>query len=1062
MRGVRCRWAWSWLICLGAIGFIAERAAILSADDAPVDAAAVRQYNLAVGLQNKKLYTQAAQKWAAFIQGFPKDPRLPNAHHYLGICQLQENKLPEAAASFRTVLTMFPTFAARDASQYNLGLVLFNTASASKKPEDWKAALDAFAEVNAKFAESKHAPSALFYQGECAFSSGDAMAALATYQKFIAAYPQNPLLPEVYYALGTTQQGLGSDADAVATFQTLVQKFPTDPQVNESKLRVGMSQFNQKKYAEAEPIFAQLAAVADFPLADFALLRQAQSLSVRAQFPQAAALYETLPMKFPKSKLKGGALLAAGQSWFNAGQFPQAQKDLAAVTTEQAEKWEEAPEAAYWLARTLLKLKKPLEAVAELDRAITACAASSFLPQLVFGRIDALYEVPDRQKETVPLFLDFAAKYPDHETAPKALDMAGLAALQLGDFAAAQKHSAAFLANAKLAKHELVPDALYVGGESFLLAKPPDPAQAEVLFRRLATEFPQHKQTPSARVRIGLALHIAKKYDAAVAHLTPLVAELKDPPLVAETQLLLGRCHSDAGRPDPAIIAFRAALVAKPDWDRGDEVLLALAASLHSQKKLAEATIELNKLNAAYAQSPFRDQALYQLAEIAYEEKKYPEAAAHYQQVVAQFPKGELAAPAQYGVGWSLYSKEDFEQAATAFTALLTNWPQSELASKGKFMRGLAYRRLMKFDLASKDLTEFLAAKPSEKDALEARYALALCQVGLKQFEPAATTLAAIIKDKPDYADVDKVYYEMAYALVELKKTAEAADAFRQLATKYPASPKSAESWFRVGEFHENAKQYVEAAQAYAAGLERTKDAVLLEKLRYKQAWVQYQNGKYPEALVTLQAQIKEHPQGALLIPATFLAGEALYRQDKLAEALPFYAQVIASKGPGLRPKRHPYRSGTCANQLKKWPEGQTHFAALIEQFPKYELIHDARFGLGLALQMQQKLDEAKVVFEKVTIDTNTEAAAKSRFMVGAIAFEQKKYSEAIEHYITTATGYSFEQWQGEANYELGRCFIELKMPEQARDALETVVKKFPKHSRVKDATTLLAALKTP
>lgn len=1056
----RCGRTRIWLSCLLALGLAVGHSVDIVADEAPVDAAAVRQYNLAVGLQNKKLYAQAAQKWAAFIQGYPKDPRLPNAHHYLGICQLQENKLPEAAACFRTVLTMFPTFAARDASQFNLGLVLYNMASTSKKPEDWKAALAALAEVNAKYAESKHAPSALFYQGECAFSSGDLPAAVAIYQKLIAAYPQSPLLAEAYYALGTTQQGLAKDADAVLTFQTLVQKFPTDPQANESKLRIGMSQFNQKKHAEAEQVFAQLAAIADFPLADFALLRQAQSLSVREQFPQAAALYETLPVKFPKSKHRGAALLAAGQCWFNAGQFPPAQKALVAVTTEQTEKWEEAPEAAYWLARTLLKLKKPAEAVAELDRAIAAYAVSSFLPQLAFGRIDALYEVPERRKETVQLFLDFAAKYPDHESAPKALFMAALAALQAGDFIAAQKHSAAFLSNAKFAKHELFPDVLFVGGESFLLARPPDPAQAEALFRRLATEFPQHKQTPPARVRIGLALHIAKKYDAAVAHLTPLIAELKDPPLVAETQLLLGRCHSDAGRLDPAIAAFRAALVAKPDWERGDEVLLALAASLQSQKKLAEATAELNKLNAAYAQSPFRDQALYQLAEIAYEEKKYPEAAAQYQQVVTQFPKSDLAVAAQYGTGWSFYSKEDFDQAATAFTTLLTAYPQSDLAAKGKFMRGLAYRRVMKFDLAAKDLTEFLAAKPAERDSLEARYALALCQVGLKEFEPAATTLAAIIKDKPDYADADKVYYEMAYAHLALKKPAEAADAFRQLATKYPASSKAGESWFRVGEFHENAKQYPEAVLAYATGLDRTKDATLREKLLYKQAWAQYQSGKYPESLITLQAQIKEYPQGALLTAGTFLAGESLYRKERFAEALPFYAQVIAAKGPDR--DKALYRSGTCANQLKKWPEGQGHFAALIEQFPKYELVHDARYGLGLALQMQQKLDEAKAVYEKVTIDTNSEAAAKSRFMIGQIAFAQKKYTEAIEHFILTATGYSYEQWQGEANYELGRCFIELKMPEQARDALETVVKKFPKHSRVKDAATLLATLATP
>ena len=42
------------------------------------------------------------------------------------------------------------------------------------------------------------------------------------------------------------------------------------------------------------------------------------------------------------------------------------------------------------------------------------------------------------------------------------------------------------------------------------------------------------------------------------------------------------------------------------------------------------------------------------------------------------------------------------------------------------------------------------------------------------------------------------------------------------------------------GAFHESARQLPEAAQAYAAGLAKAKDAGLREKLHYKLGWVQY------------------------------------------------------------------------------------------------------------------------------------------------------------------------------------------------------------------------------
>lgn len=1028
---------------------------LVKAQEVPLDPAAVRQYNLAVGLQNKKLYAQAAVRWAAFIKDYAKDPRVPNAYHSLGICQLQDNKLTEAAASFRFVIANYPKFTALDASQFNLALVLYNVASTSKKPEDYRAASAAFAEVAAKYAQSKHAPSALYYQGECAYAVGELPSAVAAYEKVIATYPQSPLLPEVYYALGTAQQEAGQDAAALATYQAFLQKYPTDPQVNECKLRIGLAQFKLEKYAEAESVFAQLVAVPDFALADLALLRQAQCLHLREQYPQAAALYLTLPQKFAQSQRKGEALLSAAKCFYNAGDFPRVSTTVAPVI---AEKLPEAAEATYWVARSLIRLMKPAEAVAELDKAIAAHAQSPYLPQLVFARADALYELPERRKETIPLYREFAAKYPDHELAPKALYMASLAALKLADFPTAQQSAAAFLANPKFAKHELLPSVLFVGGESFLLAPMAEPAKAEPLFRRVVAEFPMHAYAPQSQVRIGLCLHLSKQYDPAIAFLTPVVGTLKDPALAAEAQLLIGRCHGDAGRPEPAIAAYRASLAAKPNWDRGDEALLALAVTLRSQKKNAEAAAELQKLNAAYPMSLYRDQAFYQLGEVAFEEKKLDEAAANYKQVVTNFPKSDLAAPAQFGLGWAYYAKDDFAQAVPAFTALLTTFPQSDVALKGKYMRGLAERRLMQFEPAIKDLTEFIAAKPTETDGLEARYALALCQQGLKQYAPAVATLVAILKDKPDYADGDKVLYELGYAYTELKQQKEASEAFRQLATKYPKSPKSAESLFRVGEFHEAAKQYAEAAVAFAAGMDLTKDPGLRERLQYKLGWVQHQAGKFAEAAAAFQAQIKEHPQGTLLHAAEFLAGECLFRQDKFAEALPLYALVVAAKAKDQ--DKALYRSGTCANNTKNWAVGQQHFSALVQQFPKYELINEARYGLGLSLQMQNKLDEAKAVYDQVTKETNSETAAKSRFMIGVCAFTQKKFDEAIEHFLTTSTGYPYEHWQAEASFELGRCFIELKMPAQAKETLEGLVTQFPKHARAKDASALLASLK--
>ena len=99
-------------------------------------------------------------------------------------------------------------------------------------------------------------------------------------------------------------------------------------------------------------------------------------------------------------------------------------------------------------------------------------------------------------------------------------------------------------------------------------------------------------------------------------------------------------------------------------------------------------------------------------------------------------------------------------------------------------------------------------------------------------------------------------------------------------------------------------------------------------------------------------------------------------------------------------------------------------------------------------------------MYERVTKETNTESAAKARFMMGECAFAQKKYDIAWQHFLEAALGYPYPEWQALGHFEAARCFIELKMPDNAINSLREVVEKFPKHERAKDAAKLLADLK--
>jgi len=1066
------RFAWLYSSLLLIAGFLTVLPDTLAAEAS--DNAAVRDFNAAAALQNSGFYDRAAQKWADFVRKYPSDSRLDRVHYYLGICQLHTKKYPEAARTFQTVLSKYRNFSDADGAQYNLSMAYFQIAAASKKADDFKTAAGAFGGVASKYATSKYAHKALYYQGESLYSAGDRAGAIAAYKALTTKYRDSSLLADAYYAMGTTQQELGLDAEAGATFAAFLanKTFEKHELANEIRLRLAMSLFAEKKYAEAEPHFAAVAAVAEFRDADFAMLRQGQCRMETGKVAEAAAVFAALLGKFPNSTYKAGAQLAAGKCLYMLEKYDDAQKMLQPLVTAGQE---ESAEATYWLARALLKLNKPKDALTVLDRAVKDFKTGEFSSHLQLARIDALYDLPDRRKETAAAYANFAQQFPDHALTPQAVYMAALAALGDEDYAAAQKHALAFLANQKYAELEVMPAVLYIAAEAFLLPVQAeqtggDTLKAQQYYQQLVAKYPNHSRVPRAHLRIGWCLYQSKKYDDSIRQLSGALAKLKDPAHVAEAQLLIGRNYAAGGRHKEAVAAYDAALKAKADWSRTDEVLLAAAASLRTLDDPAAAALRLTQLNSKYPESTYRAQTLYQLGEIAQEQKKYDEAIPYYTEVLAKYPGSELAPAANYGLAAAHFAKDKFDEAIAPLEKLLAAAAEPQLLARGRYLRGLVYQRQKKFDTAAADLEAFLAGKPSGEEAADARYALALCRIRLNQFQEATAAMATLMKEHPGYAYIDKMYYEMGHALLAADKRLEAANTFRTLAKGLPDSPLTPESWFHVGRYHEataektdaadqKSAEVVKAAEAYAAGAAKAKTAELHEKLLYKLGDMQFRQKKYAEAAATLLEQVAKHPSGELAGPARFLAAESLFRLKQFGQALPLFVQVADAKVPKYHAQSL-YRAGTCAKNVKNWPESQKRYQELLTQFPDFEQLSEARYGLGLALQNQNKLDEAKTVYEQVTKETETETAAKARFMIGEIAFGRGNYEDAIEQYLLVAVGYAYPEWQALARVETGRCFIELGQKDKARAELQIVVDKFPDHPKAKDAAKLIAELK--
>ncbi len=1061
------------VVCFLAVSFAVIANCTFVFSDETSNAAA-RAYNGAAALQNAGRHERAAEKWTEFIAAFPNDDRIQKAHYYLGVCRLRSEQFPRAAETFAKVLSTWPDFAQADSAQYNLALARYEQAIRSDNQDLFRQAAEDFSLVTAKYPQSNFADDSLYFRGDCLFQLGDVAAALPNYQKLIDQYSNSGKLSRAYYDLGIGQHQLGKLEEAAKAFQAFVGKpeFASDELMPEVRLRLAICLDDLKRHDQAAKEFDAVSKIADFPMADLARFRFGQALILQGKHSEAAKVLAEFSGKFSDSPYKPEALKSAGHCLFLTDKHAEAERVLKGVAEGDSTA---AAEAAYWLGKTQLKRKRPEDALKTLESAVGRFASSTFFPALKLARIDALREIPGRQGETLALYESFLKEFPGHELAGPARYMAALSALDQSQFAKAKAYANEVLRQ-RDAGDSAVPGSMYIVAESSLLDDPEkgqNRVEAEKIFRELVSKYPDHPRAARSHLRIGWCLHSNEKYDDAIGHLQASLGKFDRQTQLPEAQFIIGRCHASRSRHEEAIKALDAALAASDRWEQTDEVLIAAADSHRALGQADAAVGRLRKLIDTMPKSPLCPLALYRLGELAQQRDRDDEAVGWFQRLVEQHAKSDLLGPSLHALATVAYRQKQFPQAVDWSNRLIGSDGDAELKKRGLYLRGLAHHGAKDHAEAIEDFGVYLRDPVVDTETTTARHLLTLSHIALGQLPQAGEVLEQLLAAKPDFGHADKIYYELAHAwLAEPGKASEAAQTFQTLGEKYPDSGLAAEAWFRVGQFHrekaDRSSEGAEKQQAYSAaetaltrGLAKATDVALKEKLQYRLGDLFFQQDKFADAVKTHRAQIAEFPGGDFAAPARFFIAESHYRQDQFDQALPMFLQVGDGKFPDDQQandyrSQSLYRAGDCAAHLKRWPESEKHYRRLVDHFAQFSQVTGAAYGLAYALQQQGKTDEAIKTYEGVTRQTESEVAAKARFMIGEIAFGQKRYEDAIEHFLLVTVGYPYDSWQALARFETARCFQELGEKDRATATLREMIQKHPGHPRTPDAKRML------
>lgn len=1026
-----------------------------SATEAPSDAA-TRRFAAATALENRDQYDQAADEWSGFLKDYPQDPRADRAEFHLGFCRLKNDRYPEAIDAFRHLISERPKSSSLASAWFHLGLAYYDGAVAAgaqgnkdHAAKSFELAAETFATHLGKFPQAKEAARALFYRAESLYESGKKAEAAQLYDDFARRYGSHELLDSALYGLGVAREELGETAAAADAYQRYLKASTVGQRTGEVLLRWGRLLFDRGEFAAAAKKFAAAADQADFAAADLATLRQAAALEALGDHAAAEKVLARFATRYPASTHQRAANLAAGRVAFLAGRYSAAKPALTAVMQEGGEA---VGEAAHWLARVELTEKRPNEALKIIEAALPS--GGDFATVLLLDRADALFAIEDRRREAVGAYAALAAEHPADSLAPRALYLAAFAALRVGDLTQAQQYTEQF--EKQFPQSDLLADVLDLAAESQVRLGRHD--EAAGIYRRLLEVHPKHALSNRWRVRLGLALFLAKKYDEAIATLEPRLAALNDKRLSAEARYLIGCSQLELGQFEAAARALGTALADDPASPRADELLFALASAERHINRGRSAAEHLRQLIERFPRSPLIDRARLSLAEEAYARGAYGDAAREYKLLIETMPESPLVPDATIGLAWTQLAEKDVSAAAATLDALLEHHAPGDWTPRARFIRGVARERLGEYGPACDDLRAFLDAGAVGRERSDARYALGLCQSRLEQYDSAADTFSALLHDDPSYAAADQALHALAVAEEMREDLDAAAGTLRRLAKDHPASPLAAESLFHAGELEHEQERPREAAICFDAAMRKAGKTPLAEKAAYRLGRAWFDQGEFEKARQTFAYQRAQFPRGPLADDAALMLGDALVEQGRYAAAVAEYAKVGRTADRELAAFAMLHSARAEARQ-KHFGASLATLERAVRAFPESKHLAELLVEQAWATQSMGKLDAASAIYERAAGLADGELAAQARFMVGDILAAQKQYVPAIENFTKAAYGYSAPHWQALAYYEAGRCHEALGQPAAARKMYQELLDQFPDSQRADEARERVKAL---
>ena len=228
---------------------------------------------------------------------------------------------------------------------------------------------------------------------------------------------------------------------------------------------------------------------------------------------------------------------------------------------------------------------------------------------------------------------------------------------------------------------------------------------------------------------------------------------------------------------------------------------------------------------------------------------------------------------------------------------------------------------------------------------------------------------------------------------------------------------------------------------------------------------IAFADKNWPIVEKSMQSFVDQTDNDNAKLTAKYFIAEALYQQQKTAEATKLFNQLHQN-------------SASLPSQYQPWvwlrkaslqlaaddAIGSAKLATEAKQrFSNFQSAYEFDFLIARGLESEGLLNDARKQFEKVIASPTggqTETAAHSQWRIGESYFHQEKYKLAIAEYYKVDSLYAYPKWRAAALIQAGKCQEHLANPKNAAKLYQQLLDRYPNSEFAAEAKGRMGNLK--